>query len=550
MINKSIPSYQFAPEDASGIAREWSGIASALPRKLFTLLFCFLFIGVGNAWADWTLCTSASDFAANNYYMFVSDANSTHYYLKAPSTNKSAGSWSSSTDTCTAYSSDPTTLSLKEAGWKLVAGASSGQWKLTSNRNSSTYLYATNNNNGLASAASGTASSYWTITKHSTNNTFKFTYYSQGRSISPYTGASPYGLRSYTSAQYVKVYKWNSCTPINPSVSYSSTTIYKGDVTSAPTITGNTGSATITWTSSDPTVATVSSTGAVTALKAGTTTIKAAFAATGDYCSKEVSSTFTVRYRVKWSVNGNDSYSTGSPTTYIGTHNTKVSTLPTDPTSAMCDNTKVFVGWTTSSYSHATNAPTTLFLTAASSPNVTDNVTYYAVFANRTDFTRVTSTSQLAAGKQIVVVDDQNSKVLTTAPGYATAPTESSSKITPSNNMIWTLEANSTNWKLKTSGSYLGASSTSNGTSVSLTSTNSIWTIGASSSGTNNFYLLNTGGTNLCLEYYSSGSSWVVYANKNYTSSTYFTEKLYVATLTNYATTCCTALGSINGSFF
>ena len=50
MTNKSIPSYQFAPEDASGMAREWSGIASALPRKLFTLLFCLLFVGVGNVW--------------------------------------------------------------------------------------------------------------------------------------------------------------------------------------------------------------------------------------------------------------------------------------------------------------------------------------------------------------------------------------------------------------------------------------------------------------------------------------------------------------------
>ena len=34
-----------SPEDASGMAREWSGIASALPRKLFALLFCLLFVG-------------------------------------------------------------------------------------------------------------------------------------------------------------------------------------------------------------------------------------------------------------------------------------------------------------------------------------------------------------------------------------------------------------------------------------------------------------------------------------------------------------------------
>ena len=32
------------------MARDWTGIASALPRKLFALLFCLLFVGVASAW--------------------------------------------------------------------------------------------------------------------------------------------------------------------------------------------------------------------------------------------------------------------------------------------------------------------------------------------------------------------------------------------------------------------------------------------------------------------------------------------------------------------
>lgn len=265
-----------------------------------------------------------------------------------------------------------------------------------------------------------------------------------------------------------------------------------------------------------------------------------------------ISGTSAASKTVTWYVNGSTT-TTGSPTTSVPSGGT-VAKLPTDPSS--CDPSKVFVGWTNSTYSHATNAPTILFTTVQGAPAVTANTEYHAVFANRTDFTRVTSTSDLAAGKQIVVVDNYNSKVLTTAPGYATAPTESSSKITPSNNMIWFLEANSTNWKLKTGSAYLGTFNTVDNTEISYSSSNNIWTIGSSSSGTNNFYFKNTSGTNFCLEYYSGKTKWVGYANAGYSSSTYFTERLYVATLTNYATSCaaCEATpsvgaASLNGTF-
>ena len=265
-----------------------------------------------------------------------------------------------------------------------------------------------------------------------------------------------------------------------------------------------------------------------------------------------ISGTSAASKTVTWYVNGSTT-TAGSPTTSVPSGGT-VAKLPTDPSS--CDPSKVFVGWTNSTYSHATDAPSVLFTTVQGAPTVTANTSYHAVFANRTDFTRVTSTSDLATGKQIVVVDDYNSKVLTTVPGYATAPTESSSKITPTINMIWFLEANSTNWKLKTGSAYLGTFNTESNTDISYSSSNNVWTIGSSSSGTNNFYFKNTSGTNFCLEYNSSGTKWVGYVNASYSSSTYFTERLYVATLTNYVTSCASCgadptvgTASLNGSF-
>ena len=230
-------------------------------------------------------------------------------------------------------------------------------------------------------------------------------------------------------------------------------------------------------------------------------------------------------------------------TTQSGPAGTALTDPGTPSNSTYCDGVKVFVGWSALSIDGTTDTePGDLFTSVSGKTIPAGGATYYAVFANAGDFIRVTNVSQLSAGKKIVIVDAANSKVLTTTPGYANAPSEESSKITPSANMIWTLEASSANWKLKAGSSYLGVTSTSNGTSVSLTSTNSTWNIGGSSNTTytNCYYLRNTAAEHCCLEYYSSSpQKWCVYNNNSHTSSPYFTEKLYVSTYSAYATTCC-----------
>ncbi|MBQ7531488.1 MAG: hypothetical protein IJT12_07250 [Paludibacteraceae bacterium] len=98
----------------------------------------------------------------------------------------------------------------------------------------------------------------------------------------------------------------------------------------------------------------------------------------------QISYTTAPSYSVSWSVNG-ENWNTGhgSPSTSVYS-GSKVTALPTAPTSSACDNSKVFVGWTNSSYSHASTAPTILFTDATGAPAVTANVTYYAVFATAT----------------------------------------------------------------------------------------------------------------------------------------------------------------------
>ena len=87
-------------------------------------------------------------------------------------------------------------------------------------------------------------------------------------------------------------------------------------------------------------------------------------------------------------------------------HGEKVAAMPTPPTSSDCDDAKKFVGWRAEKITgtSATN-PGSIFTDVDGSPEVTDDVTFYAVFAdeNGGDFTRVTNTNQLEAGKKVLL---------------------------------------------------------------------------------------------------------------------------------------------------
>lgn len=95
--------------------------------------------------------------------------------------------------------------------------------------------------------------------------------------------------------------------------------------------------------------------------------------------------TFTAleTHSVTWKVNG-ENYTDGSPTTQVYDGG-KVTKLPTAPDPANnCG--EVFAGWTTTPIDRTTNTkPSVLFTTAANSPAITGDVTFYAVFADYAD---------------------------------------------------------------------------------------------------------------------------------------------------------------------
>ncbi|MBQ9603514.1 MAG: InlB B-repeat-containing protein [Paludibacteraceae bacterium] len=89
---------------------------------------------------------------------------------------------------------------------------------------------------------------------------------------------------------------------------------------------------------------------------------------------------------VKWSVNGNDSYTAGGATTAVA-YNGTISTVPTDPSGLACAGT--FVAWTDATHNNGQTAKdddsyyeSKLFTDAGDFPNITaETTTFYAVFA-------------------------------------------------------------------------------------------------------------------------------------------------------------------------
>ena len=86
-----------------------------------------------------------------------------------------------------------------------------------------------------------------------------------------------------------------SCDEITPSLSYDHPTLVLTQTTTAnPTLDKDGSAGAVTWTSSNTSVATVNSSGVVTAVAAGTTTITASIAANGDNCAGEATATIKV----------------------------------------------------------------------------------------------------------------------------------------------------------------------------------------------------------------------------------------------------------------
>ncbi len=252
-------------------------------------------------------------------------------------------------------------------------------------------------------------------------------------------------------------------------------------------------------------------------------------------------------YTVSWSVNGN-SWSTGvSSSNNHANYNNKITAMPTAPTSSNCDNTKVFVGWTATPIVGTQNTPPSdLFTAVEGSPKITQNTTFYAVFAtNATTATRVTATNSITSGDRIAICNDKDSYILLST--FATAqsqPSENGSgEISISNaNQQWLLNGDNTNGYTLTNGTIrMGSSNGTSGSSVSNNANRTLWTFTTTNVNSNCLAMTNKS-SGYRLEY---SSGWVHY---NSTNASWTSLKIYKVNYTNYATSCCTPLGSINGS--
>ncbi len=277
-------------------------------------------------------------------------------------------------------------------------------------------------------------------------------------------------------------------------------------------------------------------------------------------------------HTVTWKSNGADYV---SPVVYD--HGAELALPAGTPSVPTGCSGKKFVGWT-SDPEISTETSTKPTIISAGGAVETD-VTYRAVFADQvgdpSKFKRVTQLSDITVGGEIVFgyYVSPNTKLCGlnftgwTTYSCATGVDETSSKIpVPSDANIWTVSKESGYWVFTNKGDgttkLATSSSSSNNELDPETQTYYKWNIGASSSGTNNFYVQLYNGsslTNCALELYES--TWKIFApstgsgsSKTYTyaSNAYTALKLYVpaGSEDNYITLCstCTTPSDVTAS--
>lgn len=237
-------------------------------------------------------------------------------------------------------------------------------------------------------------------------------------------------------------------------------------------------------------------------------------------------------YTLTWNVNGST-----STTTVQGA----IGTLPAEPTSADCDNEKVFVGWTTEPYTHASVAPT--YISTATVP--TGNTTYYAVFATATaggsgGYEKVTSapadwsgTYILSTGTYVATGRDGTNSYMGSAAHPASENTAYEFEVAKIGTTdYYSLLHVSTN-------TYIGGA---NSTTMSFTSTtpsgttgNYHWSLSTTGLSTN------TSSTRM-LAYNTGAPRFTMYTPSGTLLEAFLYKKLPGTTYSNYTTTCCTSI--------
>ena len=270
--------------------------------------------------------------------------------------------------------------------------------------------------------------------------------------------------------------------PVDPAVTFSNGSYTVGDAAlnlSSLWTSNSTGAVTYTVANAGTTGASISGS-LFTATAAGTCTVKASQAATSAYNAITKTATITVTakpsYKVTWKVNGVN-VSGGTTSVKEGA---KVTELPSTPTFS-CDNTKQFVGWTTTSINGTTDdKPAVLFTEAENAPVVTAATTYHAVFATVTGSGTAgwEQTTTIAVGDQVVIAQVDHKKTSGATGFELTEISNTSTKYgigteftgTPKGTMVFTVQSgfsdgtyafqNGSNYLYWTTGNSLNTSTT------------------------------------------------------------------------------------------
>ena len=342
-----------------------------------------------------------------------------------------------------------------------------------------------------------------------------------------------------------------------PSISFTEATVnkYRGDADFkiTPSVSGNTLGAVISWSSDKESCATVGADGTVHILKATGAGAYVRITATLPYtetavaCQNEVSAYYDVyiKNKVTWLVSG-ATYSTGGPDTEV-TEGAKITNAPTDPDgSSMCGG-KTFVGWTTSEVAvEQATAPSPLYsATTVKDVNITDNTTFYAVFAesggeSEDKYCKGTSSS-LTNGKRVLIVLHNGTKAISnveSGSGYAPVilTPDGSGKITTSDaTIIWTVKTGSSGYYFHQGDNYLNAAETTSGNHyLYVDEYTDEWTLTAGTVSTSSYVLNSSEDPGYKIDLYSGVFSTYTGSGTAYEFDFYVPDVGY----TNYSTTC------------
>ena len=250
------------------------------------------------------LVTSISDLEAGAKYIVGNSASTSSIFMSTATNtnNRKVTSAITITDNKVTITEDVLILEL---------GGETGAWtfKTTNYLGTQGFLTsaASGSNNYCKVVATAESCSYFTIAFNDQEATITSTGRNE-RNILRYNSSSSL-FACYSSGQSpVYLYKLTTssggdegggetpeptCTPINPTLTYSSTSLLTNSTATA-TIEGNTGNGDVTYTTSDDKVATVAADGTVTAVGGGTATITATIAAAGEYCGGSATAKITV----------------------------------------------------------------------------------------------------------------------------------------------------------------------------------------------------------------------------------------------------------------